>query len=174
MLGNSFYGTQGCHRPLIGQLGDICASAQYVLALTQWVTPGNQACLYSLEQFRLTTSCLLSFSDSVALKLQSESGLPERLVKTFLDTTPRISDSVCQVWCMGIGLPASYQVMLMLLVWGLYLRSIALIGLNRNPPCLLFYSGASLPSGSINAQEFHLFFLSVVMIKTYLSHSSPS
>lgn len=38
-------------------------------------------------------------------------------------------------------------------VLGLYLRTIALIDLKRNPACLLFYSRASLPSGSPSAQS---------------------
>lgn len=58
-----------------------------------------------------------------------------------------------------VCLPASYLLMLSLLVWELYLRSIVLIDLNRSPPCLLvlFYSRVALPSGSFHAPGDSLF-----------------
>lgn len=42
----------------VGQLGDISASGQSVLALTQWVTGGNKAYPYSPEQFKDSPPCL--------------------------------------------------------------------------------------------------------------------
>lgn len=66
-----FDGTRECHRTS-GQLGDISASGQLVLALTHGVTPANKEYPSSPTRRtipRLANSCLLSFSNSVVLKL---------------------------------------------------------------------------------------------------------
>lgn len=57
-----FDGTRECHRTT-GQLGDISASGQLVLALTHWVTPANKEYPYSptpllAEQFKDWTTCV--------------------------------------------------------------------------------------------------------------------
>lgn len=70
MLGNSFYGTQDCHRAT-GYLGDISASGQLVLALIQWFNPGNKACFHSPEQLEDSPPCapfLSQFSGSQTFK----------------------------------------------------------------------------------------------------------
>lgn len=97
MLGNSFYGTQECHRAT-GYLGDISASGLLVLALIQWFTPGNKD--VPTHRNNLKTHHLVPpfFLDSVVLKRYSESGSPGRLVKTRM-SGPDAQFLIQCVWC---------------------------------------------------------------------------
>lgn len=92
---------------------------QLVLALTQWATCEHKAYTYPPEQYKDSPPCvsflyLIQWFSNLRV---NQDHLESLLKHRFLDLMPRVSDSVCLAWCLGICIPASYQVMVTLLVW---------------------------------------------------------